>query len=125
MKKHVMLAAQFVLLLMVSCTGDFVKSDAAAKIGCDPALLEGVIQAGTLGNAQLVRDTMLPLMGKLGALGCEDLESYTPFVIQMPEGDVGSRVWKERWVIKADGKFYAVNIVFSETGPYGVNIRIE
>ena len=117
MKVGVKLGLVFTLMLFVSC-------GAETKIDSKDPMLSGVIQKGTLCNNQLIHDTMLPFMAKLGTLGCDKVDSYQPYVLQMPEGEVGSRVWKERWIAKSGDKLYPVDIIFKEN-LFGASMTIK
>ena len=85
----------------------------------DDSLFKGVIKKGTLANQKLIQDTMLGIVGKLATLGCDKYESIETYVLQMPKGDVGSRIWKERWIVKGCGKKYPIDITFQEDGLLG------
>ena len=85
----------------------------------------GTIQKGSLSNQQLIKDAMVGVSQKMVVLGCNKPESYEPYIISMPQGHVGSRFWKELWVVKGCNSHYSIHITFSEDGPYAANYTVE
>jgi hypothetical protein len=106
------------VVLLVSIWG-------TASAGKSPPHRDGVIQEGSLANQQLIRDAMQAVVMKAGTLGCTKMDSFTPYVLAMPEGVPGARMWKERWVITCAGKAYPVNIRFNEAGMEAAMYNIE
>lgn len=83
------------------------------------------LQEGTLANQQLIHDTKVGVAAKVATLGCSKPEKLQFFVMALPEGVVGARVWKEQWIISGCGKKYPVNIEFSEDGQDAANWTIR
>jgi len=94
----------------------FVSLYGCASTGKSESLPSGVLQKGSLANQQLIRDTMLGVVGKAATLGCKKIDSYEPYVVAMPQGMPGSRVWRERWLVNCSGKTYPIDIRFNESG---------
>ncbi|MBA4503298.1 hypothetical protein [Marinobacterium marinum] len=88
-------------------------------------LPEGAIQEGTLSNQQLIHDAMLGVAADVATQGCDSPENFMPYVMAMPEGQVGSRYWRELWVVQGCGKTFPVKIRFSEKGVGAANWVIE
>lgn len=80
------------------------------------SLPEGAIQEGSLSNQQLIQDAMVGVAAKVATEGCSAPESFIPYVMAMPEGNIGARYWRELWVVEGCGKHYPININFSENG---------
>jgi hypothetical protein len=89
------------------------------------SLPEGAIQKGTLANGKLIQDAKLGLVQKVAILGCSKVETFEPYVLAMPQGNVGSRYWHELWIAKGCSSEYQVKLRFSEDGPYAANYTIE
>ena len=58
--------------------------------------MKGVVRKGSLCNQILINDTMPLFMAKVSVMGCEKVDSIQRYVLQMPTGEVGSRIWKEK-----------------------------
>lgn len=84
-------------------------------------LPEGVLKAGSLANQKLMSDAMVGVVGKLATKGCEAPESFLPYVLRMPEGPVGQRVWAERWVVTGCGREFPIDVEFMEDGAQAAN----
>ena len=84
--------------------------------GQSKPLPPGVLQKGTLANQQLIRDTMAGVAGKAATLGCMKIDSWVPYVLALPQGAPGSRVWRERWIVDCSGTTYPIDIRFNESG---------
>jgi hypothetical protein len=89
------------------------------------ALPDGALQQGSLANPQLIQDAMLGVVGKAATLGCKAIDSYEPYVMAMPAGTPGARVWRERWVVSCAGKTYPIDIRFNESGMDAADYSIE
>ena len=87
------------------------------NIGAAKKLPSGTIQQGTLANHQLTQDTLSAVLGRAITLGCKQFDSYTPYMVAMPKGSRGSRVWRERWIFSCQGTDYPIDIRFNEIGP--------
>ncbi len=107
------------IFLFLSCS-----SQAKFDIDKNDPLMKGVIQEGTLGNEILKRDTMKFFKIGLSIKGCKEFSSYKPYVLQMPQGEVGSRLWRERWIAKSKEKYYFVDFTFVEND-LGVTILMD
>jgi len=82
----------------------------------------GTIEQGSLANHQLTQDTLSAAVMKVSARGCEQFQFYLPYMVAMPKGPLGSRVWRERWIFTCRGGDYPIDIRFTEVGP---NARFE
>lgn len=85
----------------------------------------GVVQRGTLANPKLLHDTALGVSAVAGTLGIKPIEQALPYVVEMPQGEPGSRVWAERWVVSQGTKSAAIDIRFQEDGSGGATWSIE
>ena len=85
----------------------------------------GTIQTGSLANQKLIHDAMFGVVGKAATLGCKKVNSFQPYVVAMPQGQPGSRVWHEKWIISCSGKKYPINIRFNESGMSAADWTIE
>jgi hypothetical protein len=100
------LSALFIAVL-TGCAANTVNSGAPS----------GTLQKGSLANQQLIRDALVGVNAKAGALGCtKKIDSFQPYVLAMPHGSPGSRVWWERWVIVCGEQTYPIDIRFNESG---------
>ena len=61
------------------------------------------VQEGTLANQQLIRDAMVGVASWVATKGCDAPERFVPVVLQLPEGEPGSRHWQERWTVTGCG----------------------
>ena len=89
------------------------------------ALPEGAIKEGTLSNQQLIQDAMTGVAAEVATRGCGSPEDFIPYVMTMPEGSVGSRHWRELWVVKGCGKEFPVEMNFREAGSGAANWSIK
>ncbi|MFQ2519204.1 hypothetical protein ACK305_08495 [Aeromonas caviae] len=74
------------------------------------------VQEGTLANQQLIRDAMVGVASWVATKGCDAPKRFVPVVLQLPEGEPGSRHWQERWTVTGCDNVYPVVIDFRETG---------
>ncbi|AXE32573.1 hypothetical protein DK842_05185 [Chromobacterium phragmitis] len=74
------------------------------------------LQTGTLANQKLIRDAMMGVAAEMGTRGCAKPEGVQPYVLAQPQGEPGSRFWREAWVVTGCGKEYPVRIEFREDG---------
>ncbi|OYD23896.1 hypothetical protein [Oceanimonas baumannii] len=88
-------------------------------------LPEGAIKEGTLSNQQLIQDAMTGVAAEVATRGCGSPEDFIPYVMAMPEGSVGSRHWRELWVVKGCGKEFPVEMNFREAGSGAANWNIK
>lgn len=80
-------------------------------------LPEGTIREGSLANGKLIQDTKIGVAAKLASsFGCSKPEAARMFVVQLPEGEPGSRSWKERWIVRGCDKDSPIDIEFRESG---------
>jgi hypothetical protein len=105
---------------------------AATKISTSPSLPApntdlpaGTMQKGTLTSARLRQDTMLGVAGKMGTLGCHNVEDVTPYIVTPFSGATGVRQWQEKWLVKGCGKQYSIDIDFKEDGAGGADWTIR
>ena len=80
----------------------------------DDSLPAGAVKKGTLANAKLIADTKTGVASKVATMGCTKLGDVDTYVLAMPAGAVGSRQWKERWIVSGCGSHYPVDIEFKE-----------
>ncbi|MGY3942087.1 hypothetical protein [Aeromonas tecta] len=85
-------------------------------IWCAQAATPEPVQEGTLANQKLIRDAMVGVAAWVAAKGCQAPERFVPAVLQLPQGEPGSRYWQERWTVIGCGAEYPVVIDFRETG---------
>lgn len=107
----------FLLLLLVL--------GGCATTGESASLPPGTVQKGSLANQKLIRVTMRGVVARATTLGCAKIDSYEPYVVVMPEGAPGTRVWHERWIVSCSGSVYPIDIQFYETDVGSVISRIE
>ena len=94
---------------------------AALALGCTSTPLptrglpDGTIREGTLGDSTLVRDTKAAAIDAVGLFGCRALTQLSPYVLEMPTGPPGSRVWRELGVAEGCGETYPLRIRFEES----------
>jgi len=100
---------------LIGCASNTVSSSAPS----------GTLQKGSLANQQLIRDALLGVHAKAGTLGCQKIDSYQPYVLAMPQGSPGSRVWWERWVVVCGVQTYPIDIRFNESGPGAADYTIK
>jgi outer membrane protein assembly factor BamE (lipoprotein component of BamABCDE complex) len=84
---------------------------------------QGVAKEGTLANAKLILDAKAGLEKVIGAT-INDSE-LLKFVIQQPVGEVGSRSWREMWIIKKADEASQFLITFKEVGLGGADFEIK
>jgi hypothetical protein len=89
------------------------------------SLPDGAIQKGSLSNQKLIQDASVGVAAKVATLGCAKVESFQPYVMAMPQGNVGSRFWKEKWLVKGCNTEYPIIIRFSEAGLCAADYVIE
>ncbi|MGR5212743.1 hypothetical protein ACPV4A_19530 [Vibrio rotiferianus] len=97
----------------------------AHPVVADSALPEGAIQEGSLSNQKLIQDAMVGVVAEVATRGCESPENFLPYVKALPQGEIGSRYWREIWVVKGCEKTYPINLYFSEDGVGAANWVIE
>lgn len=96
-----------------------------ATTGQSASLPPGTLQKGSLADQKLIHVTMRGIVARATTLGCAEIDSYVPYVVVMPEGAPGTRVWHERWIVSCSGSVYPIDIQFHETGLGSVSYRIE
>ena len=83
----------------------------------------GVAKEGTLANTKLISDAKAGLEQVVGdTINDSDL---LKFVIQQPVGKVGSRSWREMWVIKKANNATQFLITFKEAGLGAADFEIK
>ncbi|MDI9240099.1 hypothetical protein QLQ15_14385 [Lysobacter sp. LF1] len=88
----------------------------ALSVHADSPGKEGAAVEGTMTNEKLRQDTMTGVRQQVSTLGCTHIDSVQPYVVAMPQGEPGSRVWRERWVVTCGSKRHPVDIRFNESG---------
>jgi hypothetical protein len=91
----------------------------------DDKLPPGAIEKGTLANVQLIRDAKMGVAAEVAVMGCDKPGDIDPYVLAMPSGSVGARMWKELWIVSGCGKKYPVKIDFQEDGANAANWSIS
>ena len=74
----------------------------------------GVAKEGTLANDKLISDAKAGLEQVVGSV-INDSE-LLKFVIQQPVGEVGSRSWREIWIIRTSENTSQYLMTFTESG---------
>ena len=116
MRTLTILSLLLVVGSLVGCASNTVNTSAPS----------GTLQKGSLANRQLIRDALLGVNAKAGALGCtKRIDSFQPYVLVMPQGSPGSRVWWERWVVVCGVQTYPIDIRFNESGPGAADYTIK
>jgi hypothetical protein len=90
-----------------------------------PKLPPGTIQQGSLSNQKLIHDAKVGVAAQVGILGCTQLKNFEPYVVALPTGKQGSRVWYEKWIVNGCDKQYPINLRFAEDGAGGAYWTIE
>jgi hypothetical protein len=88
-------------------------------------LPEGTVQSGTLTNEKLMGDTMIGVATKVDTEGCNKPDSFLAYISRLPEGESGSRSWREKWIVYGCGNSYPVDIEFKEDGLDAANFSIR
>lgn len=83
------------------------------------------VREGTLANEKLIYDAMVGVAARITTLGCSEPENFKPYVLKMPEGNLGSRVWFEQWVVTGCGETYPVTIRFNESGASAADWTVQ
>jgi len=83
----------------------------------------GVAKEGTLANAKLISDAKAGLEKVVG--GTINDSELLKFVIQQPVGEVGSRSWREKWIIKKTNEATQFLITFKEVGLGAADFEIK
>ncbi|MBJ2136135.1 hypothetical protein JEU11_06700 [Paraglaciecola chathamensis] len=83
----------------------------------------GVAKEGTLANAKLTSDAKAGLEQIVGsAIHNSEL---LKFVIQQPVGEVGSRTWREMWIVKTSENTSQYLMTFTESGLGAADFEIK
>ena len=98
---------------------------AAADTAPAEELPPGVVQKGTLANQKLLADTAIGVRSAAAALGIDRIERAQPYVMQLPQGEPGSRAWTEKWIVFQGPKSAAIDIRFVEDGAGAATWSIE
>ena len=85
-----------------------------ASVAQAKGLPKGTIKDGSLSNKQLISDAKVGVASQVAILGCNKPEKVNFYVTQMPKGKVGSRVWKELWIVEGCKKKFPVKVSFQE-----------
>ncbi|OOE65380.1 hypothetical protein BZG20_12855 [Salinivibrio sp. IB868] len=89
------------------------------------SLPEGAIQEGSLANQKLIQDAMAGVLVTVASQGCEKPEEFVAYVREMPSGEVGTRVWRELWIVEGCDDTYPIKLRFQEAGAGAANWTIE
>ncbi len=109
----------------VVCAAVLTVAGMASAREVSPMAGKQPVQAGSLANETLIKDAMMGVASKAVIMGCKQADAITPYVMALPEGEPGSRVWHERWVLQCQKKTYPVDIEFSEAGMNAANYVIR
>lgn len=85
----------------------------------------GVASEGTLANEKLVTDTIDGLNKILGKPAITQETKILKFVIQQPAGKVGSRAWREIWIVNLQNARTQFLITFRESGLGAADFEIQ
>lgn len=88
----------------------------ASSLLAENKLPPGTIQAGTLANQKLIKDALQGINASAAINGCSTPEQFIPYVVQMPTGNPGSRVWRELWVSTGCKENVSIPVRFAEDG---------
>lgn len=83
----------------------------------------GVAKEGTLANVKLISDAKAGLEKVVGTT-VNDSE-LLKFVIQQPVGEVGSRSWREMWIVNKSNESTQFLITFKEVGLGAADFEIQ
>jgi hypothetical protein len=83
----------------------------------------GVAKEGSLANAKLISDATAGLEQLVGE-SIED-SNLLKFVIQQPVGKIGSRSWREMWIVKTQTNQTKYLITFKEAGLGAADFQID
>ena len=117
-----------VLVSACASTGSETVTSAKSKSSETPSSRYGEpmpVRDGTLANQKLIHDAMVGVVSKVATLGCSEPKDFKPYVLEMPKGEPGGRVWYERWVVSGCGKQYPIKIRFNEAGLGAADWTIE
>ena len=95
----------------------------AEKLTPVSQLKPGVAKEGTLANAKLSSDAKAGLEEVVGS-AVNDSE-LLKFVIQQPVGEVGSRSWREMWIVKTSENTSQYLMTFVESGLDAADFEIK
>lgn len=83
----------------------------------------GVAKEGSLANAKLISDAKAGLENVFGSK-IKDSE-LLKFVIQQPDGEAGSRSWREMWIVKTPENTIQYMMTFTESGLDAADFEIK
>jgi hypothetical protein len=85
----------------------------------------GVAKEGSLANQKLISDATAGLKKIVGgSINNPDTE-ILKFVIQQPVGEIGSRSWREMWIVKSPSNGAQFLITFKEAGTGAADFEIK
>ncbi|TKB45370.1 hypothetical protein [Thalassotalea mangrovi] len=106
-------------IAVLLCTG-FKSHDVLKPVS---QIKPGAAAEGSLANQKLIADTTSGLEDLIGE-SISDSE-VLKFVIQQPVGEIGSRSWREMWIVKSPEKKQEFLITFREAGLGGADFEIK
>ena len=83
----------------------------------------GVASEGSLANHKLIEDTTSGIETITGISAADS--KILKFVIQKPVGKVGSRSWRELWLVKSAESENHFLVTFKEAGLSGADFELE
>jgi hypothetical protein len=85
----------------------------------------GVAKEGSLANQKLISDATASLEKIVGDSINDSGTEILKFVIQQPVGEVGSRSWREMWIVKSPNNGIQFLITFKEAGTGTADFEIK
>jgi hypothetical protein len=85
----------------------------------------GVAKEGSLANQKLISDATASLEKIVGDSINDSGTEILKFVIQQPVGEVGSRSWREMWIVKSPNNGIQFLITFKEAGTGAADFEIK
>ncbi len=85
----------------------------------------GVAKEGSLANQKLISDVTASLEKIVGDTINNPDTKILKFVIQQPVGEIGSRSWREMWIVKSPKNGAQFLITFKEVGTGAADFEIK
>ncbi len=85
----------------------------------------GVAKEGSLANVKLIADATAGLEKIIGSSVNNSDTNILKFVIQQPVGEVGSRSWREMWIVQSPKGGTQFIITFKEAGLGAADFEIK
>jgi hypothetical protein len=85
----------------------------------------GVAKEGSLANQKLISDVTAGLEQIVGDAINNPNTEILKFVIQQPVGEIGSRSWREMWIVKLPNSGAQFLMTFKEAGTGAADFEIK